>query len=396
IEVGMKFTEEELKSKFAAAGSAYLKKTPGILKETANSARQVLESKVNRMGTNDVKVNLISDLSGVSRYVRVELAGVSIAEAQKILEHQGLFEIRIETSNGETEHVLYGADVEHVRPASQQVQRDGWGVGFTLSKTGAIAFQQAAISTGATKDPLAHKINMYLDNRGIYSAPLSQDLASSLQEAPAYEMSAMIGDGGDKGKDQAKELEIHLRAGALPVEVKIAGSGSVSAELGDYFKFICIIAAIAALIAVSILVYVRYRVRSIVLPMILTNISEVVILLGIAVFIQQLDIAAIAALIAVLGTGIDQLVIITDEVVHEGAVFGRLLFLKRLKRALTIILTSAATVIIAMLPLILMDLSTLKGFAIVNILGILIGVLITRPAYGKIIMEIMANKKANE
>ena len=43
-----------------------------------------------------------------------------------------------------------------------------------------------------------------------------------------------------------------------------------------------------------------------------------------------------------------------------------------------------------MFPLIIMDLSTLKGFAIISILGILIGVLLTRPAYGKIVMEIMA------
>ena len=95
-------------------------------------------------------------------------------------------------------------------------------------------------------------------------------------------------------------------------------------------------------------------------------------------------------MIAILGTGIDQLVIITDEVVHEGKVPSQTLYLKRLTRALAIIMTSAATVIIAMFPLIVMDLSTLKGFAIISILGILIGVLITRPAYGKIVMDIMA------
>ena len=116
------------------------------------------------------------------------------------------------------------------------------------------------------------------------------------------------------------------------------------------------------------------------------------LLLGIAVFIQQLDLAAIAALIAVLGTGIDQLVIITDEVMHEGKVPSKVIYTKRLKRALLIIMTSAATVIIAMFPLIIMDLSTLKGFAIINILGILIGVLITRPAYGRIVMEILSKK----
>jgi len=91
-----------------------------------------------------------------------------------------------------------------------------------------------------------------------------------------------------------------------------------------------------------------------------------------------------------LGTGIDQLVVITDEVLHEGRVPSQNLYLKRLSRALGIIMVAACTTFIAMLPLVLMGLSTLKGFAIITILGVLIGVLITRPAYGKIIMAILS------
>jgi preprotein translocase subunit SecD len=92
----------------------------------------------------------------------------------------------------------------------------------------------------------------------------------------------------------------------------------------------------------------------------------------------------------VLGTGIDQLVVITDEILHEGIVPSPNIYLKRLARALTIIVIAAATVLIAMLPLALMDLSTLKGFAIITMMGVLVGVIVTRPAYGKIIMEILS------
>jgi preprotein translocase subunit SecD len=126
--------------------------------------------------------------------------------------------------------------------------------------------------------------------------------------------------------------------------------------------------------------------------MVMTNVVEIIILLGIARYIQQLDLAAIAGIIAVLGTGIDQLIVITDEVLHEGRVPSPNVYLKRLKRALGIILVAAATVIFAMLPLIVMDLSSLKGFAIVTILGVVIGVLVTRPAYGKIIMAVLSKK----
>jgi preprotein translocase subunit SecD len=43
-----------------------------------------------------------------------------------------------------------------------------------------------------------------------------------------------------------------------------------------------------------------------------------------------------------------------------------------------------------MLPLAVMDLSTLKGFAIITIRGVIVGVAVTRPAYGKIIMQILS------
>jgi preprotein translocase subunit SecD len=152
-----------------------------------------------------------------------------------------------------------------------------------------------------------------------------------------------------------------------------------------------ILAGVLALVTVGLVVYYRYREPYIVLPMVLINASEIIILLGFIALINfQMDLPTIAGLIAVLGTGIDQLVIITDEILHEGKVPSPNLYLKRLTRALAIIVTAAATVVIAMIPLALMDLSTLKGFAIITILGVLVGVIVTRPAYGKIIMQILS------
>ncbi|NTW92633.1 MAG: MMPL family transporter, partial [Methanoregulaceae archaeon] len=66
------------------------------------------------------------------------------------------------------------------------------------------------------------------------------------------------------------------------------------------------------------------------------------------------------------------------------------LYEKRLSRAVGIIMVSAATVVIAMLPLALLPLQSLRGFAVITILGVLIGVFITRPAYGKIIAAILS------
>ena len=392
LEIRKQFNESELEQAFAAVGGDLTSYEPGVTRETANQAKQILEEKLNALGTKDAKVNPLIGLNGVSQYIRVELAGVSLSEAKAIVGTQGRFEIRIHTTGNQTEHVLYGDSIATVGLPTQEPRgSDRWGVSFTLSEEGGKQFQQAAIKYGATTDPENHWLDMVLDDRVVYTAPMAPDLASKLQFEPTQQLFASTGS-GKSGLTAAENLEIHLRAGALPVQVVVAGLGQVPSSFGDYYKNLSVVAFIAAALAVGAVVYYRYREPLIVLPMMAVNLSEIVILLGIMAAIKyQLDLAAIAALIAVLGTAIDQLVIITDEVLHEGRVPSRQVYQKRLARAVGIIMVSAATVVIAMIPLALMDLSTLRGFAIITILGVLIGVLITRPAYGKIIMAILSD-----
>jgi preprotein translocase subunit SecD len=353
--------------------------------------KRVLENKINAMGTKDAKVNTLTGFNNVARYVRVEMAGVDMKQAQDIVGKQGKFEIRVQTTGNNTEHVLSGDVITTVQmPAQEPPGSDKWGVGFSLNDAGATAFQDAAIKYGATTDPANHYLIMLLDNETVYSAPLSADLARQLQTQKITQLFASTGT-GTYGSKQATDLEIHLRAGALPVDVIIAGSGGTSAPLGERYKVMAVLAGILALITVGFVIYYRYRETSIVLPMILINTSELVILLGFIALIRfQMDLPTIAGLVAVVGTGIDQLVIITDEILHEGKVPSPNLYLKRLARALGIIVAAAATVVIAMVPLALMDLSTLKGFAIITILGVLVGVIVTRPAYGKVIMQTLS------
>ena len=53
---------------------------------------------------------------------------------------------------------------------------------------------------------------------------------------------------------------------------------------------------------------------------------------------------------------------------------------------------AAATTIIAMSPLAVLSLGDLRGFAIVTILGVLIGVFVTRPAYGDILRYLLTGE----
>jgi preprotein translocase subunit SecD len=299
----------------------------------------------------------------------------------------------------------------------QGERNGGWGVPFVLSEEGAITFQKAAIDSGATKRPEDHYISMYLDKDEIFSAPLAPELASSLQKAPSRSMQATVG-GGDAGSTKAKELYIHLREGALPVNVEVVGSGQVSAALGRQFKIQMVIAGLIALMAVAGMIYYRYREKRIVLPMVTTSFFEVVMMLGVwALAGWQLDLASLAGIIMVIGTGVDQLVIITDELMKGGeavassaqrsikeraadaaekAGVGKAVattskvYLARLSRAFIIILGAATTTCVAMLPLLVMGFGALTGFALIIILGVILGTFIARPAYGRIIGHILA------
>ena len=268
-----------------------------------------------------------------------------------------------------------------------------WHTPFTLKEEGARALQKVALETGAVDDPESHYLIMYLDEKEIYGAPLSYDAASKLREAPIYSWEASTGT-DEAAETQAKALQVHLRAGALPVNVVLVGSGHVDAGLGSQFKTLAVIAGLISLVAVAAVVYFRYKRPEILVPMVGTSISEVIMILGVAALIGwQLDLPAIAGIIASIGTGIDHLIIITDEVLHEGKLPStKKVFSSRIGKAFTIIIGAASTVVIAMSPLVVMGFGTLKGFAIVTIIGVFIGVIVARPVYGVVIKELLEAK----
>ena len=383
----------------------------GITKETLDQTKRILEDKLNMLGVKDIVVRTMGD-----KYLVVDLAGVNLSDAERIVSSPGVFELRIETEGGETKHILYGDDILSVDPMPTRLGYGDdapWGAGFTLSEKGADKFREATLRYGAVDDPERHPISMLLDGKEVYSAPLSPGLASHMRENKSYGLVAQTGI-GEEGKKRAGDLIIHLSAGALPVRLSIDMSGQVPATLGEQFKKQIGLMIVLALIAVSLITGYRYKRHEIVLPMLITTFSEVIIILGFASMPRigwQLDIPSLAGIIAVIGTGIDQLIVITDEVIKSETPTGsktkkktkkinapkrevvrsRKGYERGLSNAFKIIVVSAATTIFAMAPLLFMGLGKLSGFALTTIVGVLIGILVTRPAYGEIIKETMAS-----
>lgn len=354
----------------------------GVSSGTRDLTKEILSDKLNSLGLKDIPVRTVGE-----DYILIDFAGIDLATAKEIAEKPGKFEIRIQTTGNETRHVLYGDSIVSVGIPSFH---DGmWHTPFTLNENGARALQKASLETGAIDNPDEHYLNMYLDDVKIYGAPLSPDAAARLREAPIYSWEASTGP-DEAAEAEAKALQIHLRAGALPVNVVLVGSGHVDAGLGSQFKTASVIAGIISLIAVAAVVYFRYKRSEILIPMVGTSFSEVIMILGVAAVIGwQLDLASIAGIIAAIGTGIDHLVIITDEVLYEGKLPTTKVFVSRIGKAFSIIFGAAATTVIAMAPLVVMGFGTLKGFAITTIIGVLIGVVIARPVYAVVIKEFL-------
>jgi preprotein translocase subunit SecD len=194
----------------------------------------------------------------------------------------------------------------------------------------------------------------------------------------------------DEATSEMTEMVVILRSGKLPVSLSIASSSTVSPTLGEDFLRDSLVIGISALFAVAAVIFVRYRHWKLMLAMMTCSFLEVLIILGVASIISwELDLAAIAGIIAAVGTGVDALIVISDEVLSKEAGEVNVSAVAKIKRAFTIVITAAATTIAALFPLMTVGLGVLKGFAITTIIGVLVGALITRPAFAKVVEKIV-------
>jgi preprotein translocase subunit SecD len=240
-------------------------------------------------------------------------------------------------------------------------------------------------------------LNVYFNRVvGLMNSPLlSENLATGEASAtPSYVIQGVSATSEEAIKETS-ELKIILQSGALPVATKIVGKSFISPTLGSEFIRQVLIAGLAALIAVAAIVFIRYRKIFISLPIIMISFSEIIIILGVASVIHwTIDLAAMAGIIAAIGTGVDHQIVITDESIMEkgGEKRKRKSIKKRVEHAFFIIFTSAFTTIGAMAPLAYLSLGMLRGFAVTTIIGLLIGITITRPAYGNIAKILLKNQ----
>ena len=236
---------------------------------------------------------------------------------------------------------------------------------------------------------LSEKLDLYLDEKLVNSLLISKDLKGSSTTQISISGSgsgATEKEAYDNALVEMKQLQTVLITGSLPFKLQIEKLDTISPLLGKKFINTILIAGVAAILAVGLIIFLRYRKIKLSLAVLLTSLCEVLIILGIsALFKRNLDLPAIAGIIAAIGTGVDSQIIILDE-----SQMSHLLSLKqRIKRALFIILGTYVTTLFALLPLLWAGAGLLKGFAITTIIGISAGVFITRPAFSEMVKKIL-------
>ncbi len=180
-----------------------------------------------------------------------------------------------------------------------------------------------------------------------------------------------------------KKLQTVLLTGSLPTKLNVVKMDRVSPTLGQEFLDNILLVGLLVIIAVVTVVFARYRKMKIVVPMVLTLLAEIVLILGFAALVGwNLDLAAIAGIIIVVGTGVDHLIVITDETIRGEEIKD---WKKRIKQAMFIVMGAYLTTLSGMLPLYWAGAGLLKGFALTTIAGISFGVLLARPAFAAVI-----------
>ncbi len=274
-------------------------------------------------------------------------------------------------------------------------QSDGWEFMFQvfISQEGAERFAKVTKNMKSFVDPnsgeahLESRIYLFLDDVEITNLAISSDLAGKAYTQP---MITGFRENQEEAMKEKLKLQSILQSGALPVQLRTVKVDQISPSLGTEFMKAGIITAIIALVAVSSVIFIRYRSIKILIPMVLFSIFELTLVLGAAAMIKwTIDLASIAGIIAAIGTGTNDQIMMIDEIIMGGGHEKIYTIKQKVKRAFFIIFGAAATIIAAMLPLMFIGIGVMKGFAITTTLGILIGVFITRPAFAKIAEKIL-------
>ena len=323
----------------------------------------VSSNRFNVFGITDIQIRSVKDLSG-NKFMLIEVAGATPGDLEDLILKQGKFEAKIgnttvfEGGKKDISDVCRNkADCAGITQCTPNSQAGGYvcQFRFTVYLNQNAAEKHASITKNISADSsgqyLTEKLYLYVDDKEVDSLLVSTDLRGRVTTEISIQGSG-TGTTQETAFADAKvnmnKLQTILITGSLPYKLNIVKLDTISPTLGSQFIKTILLAGIVAIVAVGIIVFFRYRKIKESLAVLFTSFSEIVIILGVASFINwNLDLPSIAGILATIGTGVDQQIVILDE-----ARRGQNLPMKeKMKHAIFIVMSAYMTVLVSMLPL---------------------------------------------
>ncbi len=390
-------------------GTRVLLKPETVMNQTdVDTLIENMKERLNVYGLSDIVVKATSDLSGQT-FILVEIAGASDQEVKDLISKQGKFEAKIGNNTvfrggQDIKQVCKTAECSYIERCSAVSTGYACRFNFAITISTDAAERQALYTKNLgvvveNGEPfLTENIDLYLDDGLFDSLRIGEslkgrattDISISGSGVGVTEQEALL----DAQKNM-KRLQTVLITGSLPVKLEIVKTDNISPTLGNEFIHNTLIVGLIAMVLVIGLIMIRYKRLVVSIPVAITLMSEVLILLGAAALIGwNIDLIAIAAIIIAIGTGVDSQLVIIDELSgkHPGQSVG-VGWKDKIKNAFFIVMASYFTLVVAMIPLMFAGAGLLKGFAITTILGVSIGVFITRPAFAVIAENLLKHKE---
>ncbi len=360
-----------------------------------------LQQRLNVYGLSDVLITSASDLEG-SKFILIEIAGATEDEVKELLAKQGKFEAKINNEtvfNGGDKDITYvcrSASCSGIDPSRGCGQTSNGEIAcsffFSITLSPDAAQRQADLTnnleviTENGQRYLSDDLTLYLDDIQVDSLRIGAELkgrATTNIQISGSGSGLTQTEAMDNTLQNMKQLQTIIITGSLPVSLSIVKMDTISPSLGQEFLDNLLLIALLAFGVVISVVSLRYRKLVIAVPMLLIMIAEVILILGFASLMKwQLDLAAFAGIIIVVGTGVDHLIIITDETIRGEKLQS---MKQRIKSAMFIVIGAYMTTVAGMIPLLWAGAGLLKGFALTTIAGVSFGVLIARPAFAAIL-----------
>ncbi len=337
----------------------------------------VSEPLIARQGKDRILVQLpgiddpkrVKDLIKNTAFLELSLveAGPSTQEALtanypggKIPDQFKLVEGKAEAGNRERSYyvvrrqaVITGRDLKNARPT--QGQFGSHSVTFFLTASGS---QKFAAATGAN---IGKRLAIILDNR-VQSAPSIKDRIS---DQGVIE--------GTFSPEEANDLALVLRAGALPAGLTYLEERTVGPSLGlDSIKKGITASVVGALLVfVAMALYYRRAGWNAIIALIL---NAVLLAAAMALFEATLTLPGIAGFILTIGMAVDSNVLVFERIREElrNGRAPRAAIENGFSKAFATIVDTHATTIISALFLLQFGTGPVKGFAVTLIIGLLI------------------------